>query len=129
MPSLPNEIWFEILSALDIWDLWVLRRVSKMWCQHILAMASELATQSSVDLFVAGAHEIDEYHWEGHNMSRRTTYNTSTQMIHFWFNANHWSPEYYLEEPISEDSKPWFLPKYTQSIRRNVFHPNRVIAI
>jgi hypothetical protein len=106
MPSLPNEIWFEILSALDIWDVWVLRRVSKMWCHHILAMASEFATQSSVDLFVAGAHEIDEYHWEGHNMSSRTTYNTSTQMIHFWINANHWSPEYELEEPISEDSRP-----------------------
>jgi hypothetical protein len=29
---------FEILSALDIWDLWVLRRVSKMWYSNPVGM-------------------------------------------------------------------------------------------
>lgn len=118
MPPLPNEIWLETLSKLSIWDLWALRGVSTLWHHYIQTWAANLASQATIKLSVTGFHEIEQYRWEGKNNSVQTAYNMDTESIHFWFNADGWTPGFDLEA--------WDLvPIYTGANRAS----NQLLAI
>lgn len=64
IPSIPNEIFFKILSYLDLGDLWMSRRVCKDWNAKAMRTAWQLLYQDSeceVSLLFDNAGDVEYY--------------------------------------------------------------------
>jgi hypothetical protein len=102
-PTLPNEIWDDILHLLPFWDIWRLRNVSKTWYWHIQCRAVKMALLTQLELQLNGHDEAHQFCWEGLSKSIKTTVQPEDGKIYFWLSVDGWSEWFENDQRASHE--------------------------